>query len=77
MCALFMITQEGCVPCPAFLASAASGALKNTPDSEVKVSGGGIEITIQASTRAKEDSTGSRAFRFGKAKAATSARTFK
>jgi hypothetical protein len=43
----------------------------------VKASGGGSETRIQAVTPTKEDSTGSSAFRFGKAMAVTSTRTLK
>ncbi len=70
-----MITQDGLVPCSNLTASTACGSLRNTPDSEENSSRSGNDTEIQATARLKEESTGSRASRFGNAKAAMSART--
>ena len=61
----------GCQP----FASAAYGSLRNIPDSDENSSRSGSDTEIQARARPKEESTGSRASRFGNAKAAMSART--
>lgn len=70
-----MITRDGFVPCFGPIASTAYGSLRNAPDSEENSSRSGNDTRIQATARLKEESTGSRASRFGNAKAAISART--
>ena len=70
-----MITRSAFDPDSEPFASTAYGSLRNMPDSEENSSWSGSDTEIQASTRPKEESTGSRASRFGNAKAAMSART--
>ena len=70
-----MMIRGGFAPGFKAIASTAYGALRNIPDSEENSSRSGNDTEIQASARPKEESTGSRASRFGNAKAAMSART--
>ncbi len=70
-----MITRDRFAPCPRAIASTANGSLRNTPDSEENSSRPGNDTEIHATARLNEESTGSRASRFGNAKAAMSART--